>query len=77
MNRARIIEDCYREIRRIEKGMFKVWVTERTQRIRSLIRRLKRCPICKDGVIAQLGEIGGHSPRVFLCPRCNGTGTVA
>lgn len=44
------------------------------KRIRSIIRRLKRCPVCLGRHVVYINEMGFEHAA---CQRCNGTGRVA
>lgn len=80
MNRAKLIDKMDAKIRFL--GCVDRWAEERTRRIRSIIRRLKRCNECLRGKIPELEERGRPwmEYQVIVwedCPRCNGTGQIA
>lgn len=52
------------------------WAEDRYRRIRSIIRRLRICPICM-GTTINLDALLWNNEHDIPCPRCNGTGRIA
>ncbi len=83
MNRAKLIEkleECCNKI--LLTWAFDPVLREKFKRIRSIIRRLKRCNQCLRGKVPELEECGRPwmEYQVLVwedCPRCNGTGRIA
>lgn len=83
MNRARLIEKLEKDARYHARpggqGVLDHFRLHTAKRIRSIIRRLKRCNQCLRGKVPELEERGGPwmEYQVLVwenCPRCNGTG---
>lgn len=81
MNRAKLIENLEAHCKEIlTTWAFDPVLREKFRRVRSIIRRLKRCPVCmgKGLSIIETFDFGfGPGSKRWACSRCNGTGRIA